>query len=56
MEKTGNITDSAGLARVFDARNGANRKISARICADMKNRKGLPGRGRVVRKWFAHVA
>jgi len=47
MEKMGNITDSVGLARVFAARNGANRKIPARICADMKNRKGLPGRKHV---------
>ena len=34
MKKTGNITDLVGLACVLSARNGANRKIPARICAD----------------------
>ena len=31
--------DSVGLARVFAARNGANREIPARICADTDGNK-----------------
>ena len=33
-EKTGDITDLLGLKRMLTARNGANREIPARICAD----------------------
>ena len=39
MEKTRDITDPVGLAWVLIARNGANEKISARICADTDGKK-----------------
>ena len=40
MEKTGYMTDLVGLACVLTARNGANRKTPARICADTDQKKG----------------
>ena len=44
MEKTGNITDLVGLACVLAARNGANRKITARIRADTDGKnEGMMG-------------
>ena len=35
----GNITDLVGLACGQTARNGANRKITAQICADMERKE-----------------
>ena len=47
----GDIAGLVGLACVLNARNGANVEMTARICADVKNRTGywrasvLCGRG-----------
>ena len=36
----GDIADLGGLAYVWIARNGAKRKLTARICADTDREKG----------------
>jgi len=38
-KKTGDITNIGGLVWGITARNGANRKIPARICADTDEKK-----------------